>query len=197
MQFYRDQVVSPLGLLIAVWVEPGMLCALDYDGSERLTKLCHRYHDIELSDLSQRTLPKAIGHALIRYFEGDFTCLTEVAVWRGGSSLEQAVWSELRRIPPGETLSYGQVAARIGRPTACRAVGRVNASNPVSIVVPCHRVVGAGGDLRGYSGGIARKAWLLAHETSQVNERPPLPLGAATSSPQRSYSHPPVKSALS
>jgi O-6-methylguanine DNA methyltransferase len=74
------------------------------------------------------------------------------------------VWSELRRIPRGQTISYGELAHAIGNPKAVRAVGLANGKNPVSIVVPCHRVIGADGSLTGYGGGIERKRWLLAHE---------------------------------
>jgi methylated-DNA-[protein]-cysteine S-methyltransferase len=81
-----------------------------------------------------------------------------------GTVFQQRVWRELTEIPYGETWSYGQLAARIGKPTASRAVGLANGRNPISILVPCHRVIGADGSLTGYGGGLARKQWLLAHE---------------------------------
>ena len=81
-----------------------------------------------------------------------------------GSALELAVWSELARIPSGETRTYGAIARALGRPTAARAIGSAVARNPLSIVVPCHRVIGADGSLTGFAGGVERKAWLLAHE---------------------------------
>jgi methylated-DNA-[protein]-cysteine S-methyltransferase len=81
-----------------------------------------------------------------------------------GTAFQQRVWEALRQIPYGETVSYGQLAGRIGQPTASRAVGLANGRNPVSIIVPCHRVVGADGSLTGYGGGIGRKRFLLAHE---------------------------------
>ncbi len=81
-----------------------------------------------------------------------------------GTSFQQRVWKELCAIPYGETISYGELAKRIGQPTASRAVGLANGQNPISIVVPCHRVIGADGSLTGYGGGIERKRWLLAHE---------------------------------
>jgi methylated-DNA-[protein]-cysteine S-methyltransferase len=83
----------------------------------------------------------------------------------GGTEFQQLVWRELCNIPFGATASYAEVARRIGRPTASRAVGAANGSNPISIVVPCHRVVGADGTLTGYGGGLDRKEWLLRHET--------------------------------
>ena len=85
--------------------------------------------------------------------------------WRtGGTPFQRAVWTGLTTIPPGETLSYGGLAARLGCPTAVRAVGTANGANPISVVVPCHRVIGADGSLTGYGGGIERKRWLLRHE---------------------------------
>jgi methylated-DNA-[protein]-cysteine S-methyltransferase len=81
-----------------------------------------------------------------------------------GTAFQQRVWRELCEIPYGETWSYGQLAQRIGNPTGSRAVGLANGRNPVSILVPCHRVIGADGSLTGYGGGLERKRWLLAHE---------------------------------
>jgi len=84
-----------------------------------------------------------------------------------GTELERAVWSELARIPVGTTRTYGEIARALGRPTAARAVGSAVGRNPLSIVVPCHRVVGKDGSLTGFAGGVERKAWLLAHEGAQ------------------------------
>jgi methylated-DNA-[protein]-cysteine S-methyltransferase len=81
-----------------------------------------------------------------------------------GTEFQRTVWQQLRQIPCGEILTYGQLAQRIGRPTASRAVGMANGSNPISIVVPCHRVIGSQGALTGYAGGVQRKQWLLQHE---------------------------------
>jgi methylated-DNA-[protein]-cysteine S-methyltransferase len=92
--------------------------------------------------------------------------------FRGGTPFQRRVWEELRTIPRGETLTYGELAARIGRPGAARAVGAAVARNPVSLVVPCHRVVGADGSLTGYAGGIERKRALLAIEGARVGEAP-------------------------
>jgi methylated-DNA-[protein]-cysteine S-methyltransferase len=81
-----------------------------------------------------------------------------------GTDFQQRVWQELTEIPFGETWSYGQLARRIDKPSASRAVGLANGQNPISIIVPCHRVIGADGSLTGYGGGLERKSWLLAHE---------------------------------
>jgi methylated-DNA-[protein]-cysteine S-methyltransferase len=90
--------------------------------------------------------------------------LDAIEVDTGGTPFQQRVWQELRRIPAGSTRSYSEVARAIGRPSAVRAVAAANGANPVSIVIPCHRVIGADGSLTGYGGGLHRKRWLLAHE---------------------------------
>lgn len=84
-----------------------------------------------------------------------------------GTAFQQRVWKALCEIPYGQTISYGELARRIGQPTASRAVGLANGQNPISIIVPCHRVIGANGALTGYGGGIERKRWLLGHEANQ------------------------------
>ena len=107
-------------------------------------------------------------HELERYFAGDLRQFTTPIAFTYGTPFQQAVWEALRTIPYGETRTYGQIAAQIGRPTACRAVGMANNRNPIAIVVPCHRVVGSTGALVGYAGGLGVKTHLLnlekAHE---------------------------------
>jgi methylated-DNA-[protein]-cysteine S-methyltransferase len=104
------------------------------------------------------------GRALRRYLAGDLAALEEVSVDTAGTPFQESVWSSLRRIPVGRTVSYAELAKAIGRPTAVRAVAGANGRNPVSIVVPCHRVIATDGRLGGYGGGLPRKRWLLAHE---------------------------------
>lgn len=99
------------------------------------------------------------------YFAGHLR-LFDLPLAAGGTPFQQTVWRALREIPYGQTLSYGELAARIGQPGAARAVGLANGQNPLAIVVPCHRVIGARGALTGYAGGLARKRWLLTHEAS-------------------------------
>jgi methylated-DNA-[protein]-cysteine S-methyltransferase len=106
----------------------------------------------------------APAEALRRYFAGDLRALDTVHVDTGGTPFQQSVWRALRLIPPGSTWSYARLAKEIGHPSAVRAVGAANGANPVSIVVPCHRVIGSDGSLTGYGGGLPRKTWLLAHE---------------------------------
>jgi methylated-DNA-[protein]-cysteine S-methyltransferase len=102
--------------------------------------------------------------ALLRYFAGELTAIDEQRVKFEGTAFQQDVWNALRRIRCGTTISYGQLAKQIGRPAAVRAVGLANGSNPIGVVVPCHRVIGSNGSLTGYGGGIERKSWLLRHE---------------------------------
>jgi len=109
----------------------------------------------------------ATTRALAAYFAGDLDALASVPVKTAGTAFQRDVWDALRGIPPGITMSYGQLAANLGRPKASRAVGLANGSNPISIVVPCHRVIGANGALTGYGGGLDRKRWLLQHESAR------------------------------
>jgi methylated-DNA-[protein]-cysteine S-methyltransferase len=102
--------------------------------------------------------------ALRRYFAGDVFALDALEVDTGGTPFQQEVWRTLRRIPAGTTWSYAHLAKEIGRPSATRAVAAANGANPVSIVIPCHRVIGSDGSLTGYGGGLPRKRWLLVHE---------------------------------
>jgi methylated-DNA-[protein]-cysteine S-methyltransferase len=103
---------------------------------------------------------------LTAYFKGALREFT-VGVAPQGTDFQRAVWCELQRIPYGETLSYGELARRIGKPNAVRAVGLANGSNPVSIIIPCHRVIGSNGSLVGYGGGLATKQALLTFERGQ------------------------------
>ena len=114
--------------------------------------------------LAEGRAPAHIRGALTSYFEGEITAIDRVPVETNGTPFQRQVWAALREIPAGTTTSYGALAARIGNPNASRAVGLANGSNPIGIVVPCHRVIGASGKLTGYGGGLDRKRWLLEHE---------------------------------
>ncbi len=104
-----------------------------------------------------------IATQLRSYFSGDLTTF-DVPMQLVGTTFQCSVWKQLSAIPYGETISYGELARRIGNPNASRAVGLANGRNPISIIVPCHRVIGANGSLTGYGGGMERKSWLLQHE---------------------------------
>lgn len=107
---------------------------------------------------------------LVQYFAGERSAF-ELPLMAQGTGFQRKVWHALCEIPYGTTISYGELARRIGQPSAARAVGLANGSNPLPIVVPCHRVIGADGSLTGFGGGIARKQWLLAHE-ARWSKRP-------------------------
>src|SRR6185436_14131737 len=107
---------------------------------------------------------------LERYFAGELAAIDDVAVALKGTAFQLSVWRELRKIPAGDFISYAELAERVGKPRAVRAVGQANAKNPVALVVPCHRVVSSDGALGGYAAGGDRKAWLLAHERVQQLE---------------------------
>jgi methylated-DNA-[protein]-cysteine S-methyltransferase len=114
--------------------------------------------------LKNAQAPADIRASLSAYFAGELACLDAIE-WRvAGTAFQRKVWTALRTIPAGTTTSYGALAAQLDMPTAVRAVGHANGSNPISIVVPCHRVIGANGSLTGYGGGLQRKRWLLEHE---------------------------------
>jgi methylated-DNA-[protein]-cysteine S-methyltransferase len=108
--------------------------------------------------------PFGLTTRLAAYFAGDIHAIDDIPTATAGTAFQREVWRALRAIPASNTISYGQLAARIGRPRAVRAVGLANGANPVGVVVPCHRVIGANGSLTGYGGGLHRKEWLLAHE---------------------------------
>ena len=110
--------------------------------------------------------PRMLANArtqLEAYLAGELTRF-DLALSSGGTPFQQQVWAELRNIPYGETISYVELATRVGNPKAMRAVGAANGRNPIAIIVPCHRVIGADGSMTGFGGGIERKVWLLAHE---------------------------------
>ena len=114
--------------------------------------------------------PLGLSTRASAYFDGDLGALALVLVDGGGTPFQRRVWAALRDIPAGTTRSYGEIAAWLGAPGASRAVGLANGRNPIAIAVPCHRVIGAGGSLTGYAGGLERKRWLLAHEGALSGE---------------------------
>jgi methylated-DNA-[protein]-cysteine S-methyltransferase len=105
-----------------------------------------------------------VADKLRAYFDGDVDALDEIAAEPSGTAFQRDVWKRLREIPAGSTWSYGELARRVGRPNAARAVGLANASNPIALIVPCHRVIRSGGAIGGYGFGVELKRWLLDHE---------------------------------
>jgi methylated-DNA-[protein]-cysteine S-methyltransferase len=162
MKFLIDRIPSPIGIILLV-SDGESLCALDFaDYEARMMGLLQkRYSAVEFADTID---PQGFSSKVRAYLDGDYGSLDDITVNAGGTSFQQLVWQELRTIPVGTTLSYGQLATKLGKPTASRAVGMANSLNPVAIVVPCHRVIGAKAKLTGYAGGLERKQWLLKHE---------------------------------
>lgn len=110
-----------------------------------------------------------VREQLAEYFAGERQQF-EVPFKLAGTPFQQRVWQELEKIPFGITITYAELARRIGQPTASRAVGSANGRNPISIIVPCHRVIGGGGKLTGYGGGLEKKEWLLAWERGTTSK---------------------------
>lgn len=163
MTLLLDTMASPLGTILLV-TDGKALRALDFhDYEPRMLGLLRRYGATEIPTPAPGSAA-AIAARLTAYFAGDLAALDAVPADSDGTAFQRTVWAALRRIPAGTTTSYGGLAQAIGRPTACRAVGLANGSNPIAIVVPCHRVVGSNGSLTGYGGGLPRKRWLIDHE---------------------------------
>jgi methylated-DNA-[protein]-cysteine S-methyltransferase len=147
---------TPTGI-IEVGVDDGALVSLQF-----VDRSSARLHELA-DDIAED--PSGIRARLRAYYAGDLDVLAEIPVrFDRGTAFQRAVWRALQGIPVGETISYAELARRVGRPSAFRAVGSANGQNPVAVVVPCHRVIAADGTLGGYGGGLDRKRWLLAHE---------------------------------
>jgi len=150
MPLFHGHLDTPLGPLALRWDDEDRLHALSVTPDE------HRLDDV--------AIPATLRQPLDAYFAGSLASLDALHCAAPGTTFQQRVWTTLRLIPPGTTWSYAELARAIGQPTAMRAVGAANGRNPIGIVVPCHRVIGANGTLTGYAGGLATKQWLLDHE---------------------------------
>lgn len=139
------------------------LCALDFaDCRPRMDRLlAARFGDAKPCPAKN---PNGYSDRVAAYFGGDLKALDGIPLETGGTPFQRKVWTALGKVEPGQTQTYGEVAAAIGRPAAARAVGRANGLNPIAIAIPCHRIIGGNGSLTGYAGGIERKRWLLEHE---------------------------------
>lgn len=159
-----DHAPGPLGEILLLTDEAGRLRALDFaDYEARMHRLLHRQYRAPPAP-EAGAAPAAIRRALADYFDGRLDALSDLPLAAGGTPFQRRVWQALTAIPPGRTESYGALAARLGMARGFRAVGLANGANPLGIVLPCHRVIGANGRLTGYGGGIERKRWLLRHE---------------------------------
>ncbi|MDQ2947744.1 MAG: methylated-DNA--[protein]-cysteine S-methyltransferase [Acidobacteriota bacterium] len=167
-QFFIDKTATPIGLMLIVSDEQGRLRAIDWEDHEARMHATLKRHYPDGYRTNPARDPAGFTSALNAYMEGDIDAIRNLAVETAGTPFQRKVWTALREIAPGKTETYGAMANRIGRPTASRAVGMANGANPVGVVVPCHRVIGANSSLTGYGGGLERKRWLLMHEASHV-----------------------------
>lgn len=161
-----DKINSPIGTILIV-SDGKKLCALDFaDCEQRMGKLLQkRYSSFYFQETKN---PQGFSSLVQAYLEGDRHSLDNIPLDTGGTPFQQQVWLALPTIPWGTTISYGELAAKINKPTASRAVGLANSLNPIAIVLPCHRVIGANNLLTGYAGGLERKRWLLNHEKVEI-----------------------------
>ena len=155
-----DEIASPIGRVV-IAVRAGRLCALEFGRSRVLRAVAARFG-------RQRPVwardPFGFSTKIRAYLAGNLTAVDRIPLDTGGTPFQRRVWRALRRIRPGCTRSYGDLAHALGLGPAARAVGAANGRNPISIVVPCHRLVGGDASLTGYGGGLWRKRWLLRHE---------------------------------
>ncbi len=166
--FFIEHVETPTGPMRIVTDSERRLRAADWNDHEpRMQKLLQRHYSADSVELREPPRPSTAARALLAYFEGDLHAVDELPTETNGTAFQRAVWSALRTIPAGRTLSYSALAGQIERPKAVRAVGLANGANPIAIVVPCHRVIGANASLTGYGAGLHRKRWLLAHERGE------------------------------
>ncbi|MFZ2154657.1 MAG: methylated-DNA--[protein]-cysteine S-methyltransferase [Bradyrhizobium sp.] len=165
--FGLDRLRTPIGTALLVSAADGVLRALDWEDCEpRMRALLLRQYGTVA--LKAARAPAETRAALTGYFKGELDRLNAIE-WRvAGTPFQRKVWNALPKIPPGATMSYGELAAKLGMPRAARAVGHANGANPLSVVVPCHRPIGANGALVKYGGGIERKRWLLQHEGVEI-----------------------------
>ncbi|MEE8295716.1 MAG: methylated-DNA--[protein]-cysteine S-methyltransferase [Sphingomonadales bacterium] len=162
-ELFFDMLDTPIGPLTLVWTEKGLKAASYKKAASG-----------EVLEYSKGEKNNPYRAAFEAYFAGNDKAFKDMSLDMGGTSFQRRVWQLLLEIPAGETRCYGDLAKALGNPNASRAVGWANGQNPVSIAVPCHRVIGKDGTLTGYAGGLKRKAWLLEHEGVS-----PLPLFGA------------------
>lgn len=142
---------TPLGPMIALWDARGLSALSWRDGPGP-------------ADPPLPPAPPALAEPIAAYLGGDIGALCRIPTHPQGTDFQRAVWSALQEVPPGQTWSYGELARHIGRPKAARAVAQACGANPIPLVIPCHRIIAADGRLGGFSAGLDRKRWLLAHE---------------------------------
>ncbi|HVO04761.1 MAG TPA: methylated-DNA--[protein]-cysteine S-methyltransferase [Candidatus Cybelea sp.] len=167
--FELNRLPTPIGTALIATDSDGRLRVFDWEThADRMQRGLDRLYGrgkLRLVEPKRASAEaRAVLDCLEAYFAGDIAAIEAIPVESAGTQFQRACWAALRKIPAGETWSYGRLARRVGRPDAVRAAGAANGLNPISVVVPCHRVIGADGSLTGYGGGLDRKRWLLRHE---------------------------------
>ena len=165
MKLLLETVSTPIGDADLVSDAQSNLLALDWSVmSERRNKLLKKQHGLKQLSFSPSTRQTEALKRFVDYLDGDLSAIDNIAVRFGGTVFQRQVWQALNTIQSGQTTTYGALASKIGRQNAVRALGAAVGANPVSVIVPCHRVIGQNGKLTGYAGGLERKSWLLNHE---------------------------------
>lgn len=176
LRLFLEHVATPIGTMLIATDEQAQLRILDWlDYEARMQTLLRQQYKGTEVQLIPSTQPSAATLAMQAYFEGQLSAIEHIPTATGGTDFQRQVWAALRTIPLGHTISYAELAKRIGNPNAVRAVGLANGANPISIVVPCHRVIGSNQSLTGYGGGLDRKQWLLRHEGALPQQAALLP----------------------
>ena len=160
-------VSTPIGPLEVV-TKGGILCGITFEGRGASTRAWMERRFGEMA-IEQHDSLGEVTDRISAYFAGDVGAVDALPVDTGGTTFQRRIWEALRTIPPGKTISYGELASKIWRPSACRAVGTAAGRNPIPIVLPCHRVISVDGKIGGYAGGLDRKRWLLSHEQGQTD----------------------------
>lgn len=157
-----DRIDTPVGPMVLL-ARDGVLLLLEFEEAEdRVAReMKGRFGGV---DHQRADDPFGLSSRVKRYFDGELSAIVGIETDGGGTAFQRRVWAELKRIPCGVTISYGELARQLGDKNLMRAVGLANGRNPIAVVVPCHRVIGADGSLTGYGGGLPRKTWLLKHE---------------------------------
>jgi methylated-DNA-[protein]-cysteine S-methyltransferase len=164
---FSDRIKTPIGEMILIADADGALRLTWFDPDDGRWKKSFARHYPDAKLVARRN-PGDLSASMRAYYDGDVRILDKMQVVFPGTSFQNKVWKALRTIPCGMTLSYASLAKRVREPKAVRAVGLANGSNPIGVVVPCHRVIGSDGSLTGYGGGLPRKKWLLAHEAKHT-----------------------------
>ncbi len=170
MQLFVERIKTPIGALLITHDGKALANVAFADREDRRAKELAR--DFPDAEVKRAMKPTNFAAALMRYFDGDIRAIDKLPVIAFGTEFQKQCWTALRDVRPGITRTYGDHARAIGRPSASRAVGAANGFNPISIVVPCHRLIGANGSLVHYGGGIERKRWLIEHEARHRPMRP-------------------------